>query len=125
MEKQTESKVAESKVADVNYTEEMVAIMREHAPLNKEKAEALEPVLGRSWRSIVSKARREGIEYQVQQAAPKRGRDAPTKAQLAESLREITGFKLPSVDNASVAALTQLLTFARDLTGESESDEAA
>lgn len=123
MSKQTEKQDVKT-AGDVNYTEEMVQILRDNAPLNKEKAEALEPILGRSWRSIVSKARREGIEYHTQQPAPKRGRDAPTKAQLADALREVTGFKLPSVDNASVAALTQLLTFARDLTGESEEKEA-
>lgn len=100
---------------EVNYTEEQVQAIRDAAPLNKEIAEKVAAEIGKTWRSVVAKAKREGIEYIPQAPAPKKGRDAPTKAQLAESLREITGFKLPSVDKASVADLTQLLQFAQSV----------
>ena len=101
-----------------NYTEADVQVIRDHAPLNKEIAEKVGALIGKSWRSVVAKAKREGIEYIAMQPEPKKGRDAPTKAQLAEQLRELTGFKLPQVDKASVRDLTELLTFAQSVTAD-------
>ena len=52
-----------------NYTPEMVAILKAHAPLDFAKAQALALSLDRNVRSIIAKAKREGIEY-ISKPAP-------------------------------------------------------
>ena len=74
-----------TEVKQANYTPEMVAILTDAAPLNLEKAKALESVLNRSYKSIIAKAKSEGIEYHIQQPKPKRV-GIVTKAQVVEKI---------------------------------------
>ncbi len=57
---------------NVNYTPEMVAILKANAPLDFAKAEALSKQLGRNVRSIIAKAKREGVNYISKPAPAKR-----------------------------------------------------
>ena len=65
----------------VNYTPEMVCQMEAQAPLNLEKAKALSSELGRSVRSIIAKAKREGIAYDSVKPVAKRVK-GQTKSEL-------------------------------------------
>ena len=71
----------------VNYSPEMVSKMVEMAPLNLEKAKILAPKIGRSVRSIIAKAKREGIEYQSVKPVAKRVKGL-TKAELVATIAE-------------------------------------
>ena len=99
----------------VNYTPEMVSQMAEMAPLNLEKAQALSNTLGRSVRSIIAKAKREGIAFesvepvanrvkgQTKAASPKetqlvKPKNSVTKQQVSKSINDKT---------ISVAAVNQ------------------
>jgi hypothetical protein len=91
-----------------NYTAEQVQQLREAAPLDVDKAKALGKTMGKSYRSIIAKAKREGIEYIAKAPEPKKGKDAPTKAQMVEAMRSATGLKLPDLEKASAACLNEL-----------------
>lgn len=91
-----------------NYTEAQVQQIRAAAPLDMEKAKSLGETMGKSYRSIIAKAKREGIEYIAKAPEPKKGKDAPTKAQMVEAMRTATGLKLPDLEKASSACLNEL-----------------
>ena len=69
----------------VNYTPEMVAAMVAASPLDYAKAQALAVQLDRGVRSIIAKAKRQGIEY-ISKPAPAKKKAAPTKADLVSAI---------------------------------------
>jgi len=92
----------------VNYTPEMVREMREMAPLNLEKAKTLAPLIGRSVRSIIAKAKREGIEYQSVKPVAKRVKGL-TKADLVQAISVKVGADLDGLEKAPAVTLGKLL----------------
>ena len=94
--------------AKVNYSPEMVSEMREMAPLNLEKAKLLAPLLGRSVRSIIAKAKREGIEYVSVKPVAKRVKGL-TKADLVKSISVKVGADLEGLEKAPAVTLGRLL----------------
>jgi hypothetical protein len=94
----------------VNYTPEMVAILKDNAPINYEKALVLSLTLDRGARSIIAKCKREGIEY-ISKPAPAKKKAAPSKADMVAAIA--TGLDLDSLDGlekATGAALNKLLS---------------
>jgi ABC-type Fe3+ transport system substrate-binding protein len=73
----------------MSYTPEMVAKITAAAPLNLEKAHILAGELSVSYRSIIAKAKSEGIVYEKKVAAAKKpkGLDGPTKAEMLGAIR--------------------------------------
>ena len=94
--------------AKVNYSPEMVSKMRDMAPLNLEKAKILSPLLERSVRSIIAKAKREGIEYVSVKPVAKRVKGL-TKADLVKSISEKVGTDLEGLEKAPAVTLGRLL----------------
>ena len=92
----------------VNYSPEMVSLMREKAPLNLEKAKMLSPILERSVRSIIAKAKREGIEYQSVKPVAKRVKGL-TKADLVKAISSKVGADLDGLEKAPAVTLGKLL----------------
>ena len=79
-----------------NYTPEMVARIREAAPLNLAKAKDLAADFGNvTHRSVISKAQSLGVEY-VKVSPVKRAAkaDTPTKAEYLAAIRK--GLALPT-----------------------------
>ena len=60
----------------LNYTPEMEKIITESAPLNLEKARELATQLGKSYRSVIAKAKSLGVEYESKKPEPKKERGA-------------------------------------------------
>lgn len=73
----------------MSYTPEMVAKIKASAPLNLEIAHKLAGDLGVSYRSIIAKAKSEGIEYIKKAPAAKKpaGASTPTKADILAGIR--------------------------------------
>ena len=97
-------------MTDVNYTPAMVAVLKENAPINYEKAQTLALTLDRGARSIIAKCKREGIEY-ISKPAPAKKKAAPSKADLVSAIA--TGLDLDSLDGlekATGSALNKLLS---------------
>ena len=62
----------------VNYTPEMVAVLKAAQPINYAKAQELAKQLDRGVRSIIAKTKREGFDY-ISKPAPAKKKAAPTK----------------------------------------------
>ena len=92
----------------VNYTPEMVSEMAAQTPLNLEKAKALSIQLNRSVRSIIAKAKREGIEYQSVKPVAKRVKGL-TKADLVKAISVKVGTDLEGLEKAPAVTLGRLL----------------
>lgn len=97
-------------MTNVNYTEAMVATLKTSAPLNFDKAQALGKKMNRSTKSIIAKAKREGIEY-ISKPAPARKKSAPTKADIVSAI--CSGLDLDDLnglEKATGSALSKLLS---------------
>jgi len=93
----------------VNYTTDMVAEMAAQSPLDLEKAKVLSKLLNRSVRSIIAKAKREGIDYISVKPAAKRVK-GQTKAQMVEAISAKVGADtLEGLEKAPALTLGKLL----------------
>ena len=62
----------------VNYTPEMVAVLKAAQPIDYAKAQELAKQLDRGVRSIIAKTKREGFDY-ISKPAPAKKKAAPSK----------------------------------------------
>ena len=69
------------------YTTQMIEKIEASQPLNLEKAKALATDLGVTYRSIISKAKQMGYEYQAKAPAMKKQSNEPTKADILTNIR--------------------------------------
>lgn len=71
-----------------NYTESMIAELRNNAPLDLAKAHDLAGKMGVSYRSVIAKAKSLGLEYVAKAPAAKKAKsDEPTKAETLAAIR--------------------------------------
>ena len=93
----------------VNYTPEMVAILKANAPLDFAKAEMLAAQLGKNVRSIIAKAKREGVDY-ISKPAPAKKKAAASKADMVDAICKGLGMEsCEGLDKATGSALATLL----------------
>ena len=92
-----------------NYTPEMVARIREAAPLNLAKAKDLAADFGNvTYRSVISKAQSIGVEYVKLSPVKRVKQDTPTKAAYLAAIRK--ALALPDRDgDLTKAELTAVL----------------
>lgn len=94
----------------VNYTPEMVAILKDAAPIDYDKAQLLAKQLDRGVRSIIAKCKREGVEY-VSKPAPAKKKAQPSKADTVAGICEMLELEsCAGLEKATGAALNQLAT---------------
>ena len=97
-------------MTNVNYTEAMVATLKNNAPIDFDKAQALGKEMGRSVKSVIAKCKREGIEY-ISKPAPARKKSAPTKADLVSAIcKGLDIDALDGLEKATGLALSKLLS---------------
>ena len=97
-------------MTNINYTAEMVAQLEQNAPLDFDKAQALGKEMNRSVKSIIAKAKREGIEY-ISKPAPARKKSAPTKADLVSAICKAVDLdSCNGLEKATGLALSNLLS---------------
>jgi len=105
----------------VNYTEEQIAALRDAAPLDMAKAKILAAQMGKSYRSIIAKAKSEDIEYVAKVAASKRVGGA-TKKEMIDLLSDKSGVpvaKLEGLEKATAVAIAAILVaFPEPQTGD-------
>ena len=87
----------------------MVALLEQNAPLDFDKAQAIGKEINRSVKSVIAKAKREGIEY-VSKPAPARKKSAPTKADLVNAIcKGLDLDECSGLEKATGLALSKLL----------------
>lgn len=95
-------------VKAVNYTPEQEAAIRAASPLDIDKAKALADQIGKSWRSVIAKAKSMDLPYQAKPAPAKRPKGL-TKAELVSQIEIATGANLSGLEKATGQALARLL----------------
>lgn len=88
----------------------MVKAIEDAQPLNLEKAKILAEKLGRSYRSVIAKAKSEGFEY-VSAPAPAKKEKGLTKLQLVEMIADNTGLNLEGLEKAPASVLRTLVDY--------------
>lgn len=91
-----------------NYTPEQEAAIRAASPLDIDKAKALAETIGKSWRSVIAKAKSMGMPYQAKPAAAKRPKGL-TKVELVSQIETATGANLSGLEKATSQSLARLL----------------
>jgi len=93
---------------EVNYSPDAVAAIKAAAPLNLEGAKALAKELGKTYRSIIAKAKSLGVAY-VSKPAPAKKAKAETKAEIVgDIVNLIGGVSLLGLEKAPAGALRSL-----------------
>jgi len=91
------------------YTDKMVKRMRDMAPLDLDKAKKLADEFGSvSYRSIIAKAKSEGVDYIAKAPASKRAK-GPTKRELVGAIEKSLGLPQSDRENLTVDALSMVL----------------
>jgi hypothetical protein len=101
----------ETKEKAPNYTAEQVAEIVSASPLNMEKAKELAAKFGKSYRSVIAKAKTlEGVEYQSLPPVAKKPTEE-TKAEIVQSIEALFSDKCASLfglEKATTRALVNL-----------------
>lgn len=93
-----------------NFTPEQEAAIRQAAPLNKAKAEALALQMGKKPKSIIAKAVTMKVPYDKQKPVTKTGEPIERKEQLVAKIAAYTGdANLDGLEKASKPALQAVL----------------
>ncbi len=100
-----------------NYTDAQTATIRDAAPVNKAVAQTLADSMGKTLRSVIAKATREGV-YVAQGKTTKSGDPVVSKSDLVTSIAAIVGGNLEGLDKAPKVALHALARFANANAGE-------
>ncbi len=106
-----------AKVATPNYSDAQTATIVAAAPVNKAVAQRLADELGKSLRSVIAKATREGV-YQAQGKVTKSGEPVTHKDDLVTEIAAIVGGNLDGLEKAPKAALLALRRFVTANAGE-------
>lgn len=95
------------------YTPAMEAAIREQAPINQAKAEALAATFGEgfSGRSVAAFCSRKGIAYERKQPTTKSGGKIESKADLVAEIATLVGANLDGLDKAPKGALQAVRNF--------------
>ena len=95
----------------VNYTPEMESVIIAAAPLNMEKAKAIGSKIGKSYRSVIAKAKSLGVDYEGKPKAAKRI-GGMTKPQMVEAIAAAVGADaaaLEGLEKSTASSLGNLL----------------
>ena len=92
---------------EVNYTPEMIAAIEAACPLNLEKAKAVAEEIGKTYRSVIAKAKSLGFEY-VSKPAPAKKAKAMTKVEKVAIISFRMNCKLEGLEKAPVSALDNI-----------------
>lgn len=96
-------------MTDTNYTPEMVATLKAAQPLDLSKAKALGAEMGKGYRSIIAKAKREGFDY-ISKPAPAKKKAAPSKADMvADICAALAMDSCEGLEKSTGSALDKLL----------------
>jgi hypothetical protein len=90
-----------------NYSVEQVAVLKDNAPFDLEKAKLIGLQIGKEYRSVIAKCLSEGIEYNSKPAPAKRPA-VETKAEIVAEIAASMGLELSGLEKATAKALVTL-----------------
>lgn len=103
-----EKKIMATPEKVVNYSPDAIAAIKAAAPLNLEKAKAVAADIGKTYRSVIAKAKSLGLEY-ISKPAPAKKAKAETKAEIVGEIGVLLGdVTLDGLAKAPAAVLNTL-----------------
>lgn len=95
-----------------NYSDAQIATIRARAPINMEIAKELAKGMGKTYRSVIAKAKSEKIEYTAKAVAKKRVGGSTKKDMIVKiaSLSGIAPATLEGLEKSTALALSALVT---------------
>ena len=107
----------------VNYSPEAIAAIKAAAPLDLAKAKAVAADIGKTYRSVIAKAKSLGLEY-VSKPAPAKKPKAETKAEIVGDISTIFGgVSLDGLAKAPASVLNTLRSRITDMVTVNEEAE--
>lgn len=98
-------------MAEVNYSPEMEARIRAAAPLNMDSAKEIAAEIGKSYRSVIAKAKSLGVEYHSKPKPQKRvgGMTKPQMVAAIATALDVDAEKLEGLEKSTALSLGTLL----------------
>lgn len=93
----------------MSYTPEMEQVVTEAAPLDLASAKVVGEKIGKSYRSVIAKAKQLGLEYVAKPAPAKKPKEV-TKAEMVTELEGIFGRSLAGLEKAPKGVLVGLIS---------------
>ena len=94
-----------------NYSADQVTRMVELAPLDLVIAKELAIEFGKNYRSVIAKAKREGIAYNSLQPSEPKAK-GPTKRDMVKDIEAALNLELIGLEKAPVLTISNLLAYA-------------
>ena len=107
-----------------NYSETQIAAIRSAAPINMAIAKELATKLGKTYRSVIAKAKSEGIEYIPKVVAAKRVGGA-TKSQMISNLVVSSGIPAAMLEGLEKATSISIAALVSAFEKKAESEKRA
>ena len=95
-------------VAVPNYSKEQMQMITDASPLNLEKAKVLADEMGKTYRSVIAKAKSMELEY-VSKPAPRKKAVQATKSELVAWISNATDRDCDGLEKATRSALLLLI----------------
>lgn len=95
---------------EVNYTPEMIAAIEAACPLDLAKAKAVAEEIGKTYRSVIAKAKSLGLVY-VSKPAPAKKAKAITKVERVAIISARMNANLEGLEKAPVSTLERISNY--------------
>jgi predicted peroxiredoxin len=99
----------------LNYTPEMLAVIKGYDAFNKATATEIAAKIGKSPRSVIAKIKSMGLSYTVQRPVRKDGSPVSRKAETVAAIAKALDMDLNDLDGLAKAPRSALIALLREI----------
>ena len=102
-------------MSKLNYTPEMLAVIKGYDAFNKATATEIATKIGKSPRSVIAKIKSMGLSYTVQRPVRKDGSPVSRKAETVAAIAKALDMDLNDLDGLAKAPRSALIALLREI----------
>jgi hypothetical protein len=102
-------------MSKLNYTPEMLAVIKGYDAFNKATATEIGAKIGKSPRSVIAKIKSMGLSYTVQRPVRKDGSPVSRKADTVAAIAKALDMELDDLDGLAKAPRSALIALLREI----------
>ena len=102
-------------MSKLNYTPEMLAVIKGYDAFNKATATEIAAKIGKSPRSVIAKIKSMGLSYTVQRPVRKDGSPVSRKAETVAAIAKALDMDLNDLDGLAKAPRSALIALLREI----------
>ncbi len=102
-------------MSKLNYTPEMLAVIKGYDAFNKATATEIAAKIGKSPRSVIAKIKSMGLSYTVQRPVRKDGSPVSRKADTVAAIAKALDMELEDLDGLAKAPRSALIALLREI----------